>query len=199
MCSTQIPATYLMRCSNNYTQLLNLYILESCMHMQREQFVRGFSPLNTNGIDIYGQSLRNSPPVYHPEKGKAWLVTWKNCIQKDIMVKRKLRNQIIIPTKKASTIRKFCISQQLLNFRRWRADIKQKQYWYSLWYIPFLRTIWQYCLNYLAINTRLALAEAGWTRWIEANVPLTSWSGSTGFKGAELIGNCLGNSPLPTA
>lgn len=65
---------------------------------------------------------------------------------------------------------------------RWRADIKQKQYWYLLWYIPF--SLFG-SLNYLAINTRLVLAEAGWTGWVEANVPLTLLPGSVGFKGAE--------------
>lgn len=65
---------------------------------------------------------------------------------------------------------------------RWRVDIKQKQYWYLLYSIL---PIWQHCLHYLAINTRLVLAEAGWTGWVEANVPLTLLPGSVGFKGAE--------------
>lgn len=113
---TQTLAPHLMR-------LLSLYVLESSVHMQRVQLIHGLSLLKPmvymQIIHIYlyiyiywlhRKSLRNSPPENHPAKGIAQLLTWESSNQKDTLGKNHLRNQISTPTKKVSTMRKFCIS-----------------------------------------------------------------------------------------
>lgn len=85
--------------------------------------------------------------------------------------------------KESLNYKKVLYFTELPSLMRWRADIKQTILIPAVLY--FIFPIWQRCLNYLAMNTRLVLAEAGWTRWVEANAPLALFPRSAGFRDAE--------------
>lgn len=87
-------ATHLIRCSNNYTRLLDLCIPESCIHVKKEQLIHVSSPLNTM-VQMHISFIANPPSAYNPEEVITQMVPWEIWIQRDWPVKRKLRNQSI--------------------------------------------------------------------------------------------------------